>query len=124
MFSYYNSVPTFADTFYITIIVEDEISFIIPNVFKSNGYSNNDNFVIQIRGASLIAALNVQIFNRWRILVESNQYSGDSFNKTQNTNNHQLIVWDHRATAASAYVYYFYVVTYTKYEEEVVTLLR
>ena len=61
----YNNLPTCADTICKTIIVDTEISFVIPNVFTPNFDNDNDNFVIQLTGDSLIKELKVAIFNRW-----------------------------------------------------------
>ena len=121
----YNNIPTCADTICKTIIVEDEISFVIPNVFTPNFDNDNDNFVIQLTGASLIKELKVAIFNRWGMLVSSSQFLVDGFNQIQTTNNQQLTVWDGRTTAAKLAPAgtYFYVVSYTLKDDNTSTSL-
>ena len=127
----YNNIPTCADTICKTIIVEDEISFIIPNVFTPNGDNDNDNFVIQFTGAALIKSLKAEVYNRWGMLVASNQFFVAS-NQTLKTNNQQLTLWDGYTTAAALAPEgtYFYVISYetlkgeTKSKKGSLTLLR
>ena len=121
----YNNIPTCADTICKTIIVEDEISFVIPNVFTPNFDNDNDNFVIQLTGASLIKELKVVIFNRWGETVKSQKFKVESFNQLQNTNNQQITVWDGRTTAAKLAPAgtYFYVVSYTLKDDSTSTSL-
>jgi gliding motility-associated-like protein len=121
----FNNIPTCADTICQTIIVEDEISLIIPNVFTPNGDGNNDNFVIQLTGASLIKELKAEVFNRWGEIVQSKKFKVESFNQ-------QFTLWDGRTTAAALAPEgtYFYVISYETLDGEVksekgsITLLR
>ena len=117
----YNNIPRCADTICKTIIVTDELSFIIPNVFTPNGDDNNDNFVIQVTGTSLIKELNVEIYNRWGQKVGSREFEVNRFSQTPNTNNQQLNIWDGRTTTGSLTPEgtYFYVMSYTTIDDEV-----
>lgn len=129
----YNNLPHCADTICKTIIVEDEISLIVPNVFTPNGDNENDNFVIQLNGAALIKSLKAEVFNRWGQLVNSVEFSVMSDGHTQHSTPHaQYSLWDGYTTAAALVPEgtYFYVISYETLDEEVniekgsITLLR
>ena len=129
----FNNLPRCADTICKTIVVEDEISLIIPNVFTPNGDNENDNFVIQLTGAALIKNLKAEVFNRWGMLVNSVEFSVMSDKHTQHSTPHtQYTLWDGSTTAAALAPEgtYFYVITYQTLKGEVeskkgsLTLLR
>ena len=99
-----------------------EITFVIPNVFTPNFDGDNDNFVIQLTGSSLIKELKVEIFNRWGMLVAGSRFDVQSLENILTTNNQQqLTIWDGRTNAAEIAPEgtYFYVVTYTTLKDEV-----
>ncbi|MCB9174102.1 MAG: gliding motility-associated C-terminal domain-containing protein [Flavobacteriales bacterium] len=50
------------DTARVVIVVSDQYSILIPNVFTPNGDNKNDNFLIK---TTFIEELNVLIYNRW-----------------------------------------------------------
>ena len=110
----YNNIPTCADTICKTIVIEDEISFIIPNVFTPNGDNDNDNFVIQLTGAALIKSFKAEVYNRWGQTVKSVKFKVESFNQ-------QLTLWDGRTTAAAIAPEgtYFYVISYETLKGEI-----
>ena len=113
----YNNIPTCADTICKTIIVSDEISFVIPNVFTPNFDNENDNFVIQLTGASLIKTLKVEVFNRWGETLRSVEFREMGVVNSQNTlPTTQYTIWDGRTTAAEIAPdgTYFYVISYIK----------
>lgn len=107
----FNNLPRCADTICKTIIVEDEISLIIPNVFTPNFDGDNDNFVIQLSGVENIKKLSAEVFNRWGMLVVSNQFVSSQLSVTSNQ---QLTIWNGYTTAAAQAPEgtYFYVITY------------
>jgi len=113
----YHNIPRCADTLCKTVIVTDEINLIIPNVFTPNGDNNNDLFVLQITGANLIEALNVEVFNRWGEVVNVTNFQ--SFN-----NFSEFSVWDGRTSAGSiaSEGTYFYVINYTTINDKTETL--
>ncbi|MDG1477300.1 MAG: gliding motility-associated C-terminal domain-containing protein [Vicingaceae bacterium] len=121
----YNNILRCADTICKTIIVKDEINFIVPNVFSPNRDDKNDLFIIKIDGASLLKSIGIEIFNRW----------GEKLNDTQRTIDpamNELVVWDGRTTAGAIAPEgtYFYVINYETTEGAVenlkgsLTLLR
>ncbi|NQX99406.1 MAG: gliding motility-associated C-terminal domain-containing protein [Flavobacteriales bacterium] len=58
-------------SFSVTVFIEGESEFIIPNVFSPNGDGNNDDFNIK---SSCIYSLSKKIYNRWgTLLFQSNQ---------------------------------------------------
>jgi gliding motility-associated-like protein len=129
----YNNIPTCADTVCKTIIVNEQVDsliIIIPNIFTPNNDGNNDHFVLQISGVSLIKELKIEIFNRWGILVKSNKFKVESSQHSSPTT--QYTIWDGRTTAAKLAPEgtYFYVINYIKLDGELktekgtVTLLR
>ena len=127
----YNNVPTCADTICQTIIVEDEIGLLIPNLFTPNGDGKNDAFVISVLGINLLESLKAEVFNRWGMLIKSSAFGvgneiASSLAKTE------LVIWDGRTNAGAELPEgaYFYVVSYTKktgettIEKGSLTLLR
>ena len=128
----FNNIQTCADTICKTIVVEDEISLIIPNVFTPNFDGDNDNFVIQLTGAALIKSLKAEIYNRWGMLIKD--FKLEISNSTSNLQSpiYNLTIWDGYTTAAALAPQgtYFYVITYKTIDGEVksekgsVTLLR
>ncbi len=58
----YNNNPACADTATVTVIVYDEVTLAIPNVFTPNGDGINDIFYVSSNGVTEIAGT---IFNRW-----------------------------------------------------------
>ena len=128
----YNNIPTCADTICKTIVVEDEISLIIPNVFTPNGDGENDNFVIQLSGATLLKSLKAEVFNRWGMLIKDFKLEiSNSISNLQSPISN-LTIWDGYTTAAALAPEgtYFYVISYetldgeTKSKKGSVTLLR
>jgi gliding motility-associated-like protein len=58
-------------SFTVTVFVEGETAFLIPNVFSPNGDGINDDFNIE---SDCINTINKQIYNRWGTLIfDSNQ---------------------------------------------------
>jgi len=117
----------------VNCTVPDTLELTIPNVFSPNGDGSNDNFVIQINGASLIKELKVEIFNRWGMLVQSSEFGGANLSEIPAfAGKTELVVWDGRTTAAALAPAgtYFYNITYTTLDDKVksekgsVTLLR
>ena len=102
-----------------------EIAFIIPNVFTPNFDGDNDNFVIQLTGSSLIKELKVEIFNRWGMLVADSRFDVQVLNEQITSPSAivmtELVIWDGRTNAAESAPEgtYFYVVTYTTLKDEV-----
>ena len=125
----YNNVPTCADTICQTIIVEDEIGLLIPNLFTPNGDGKNDAFVISVFGINLLESLKAEVFNRWGMLVNKREFGNDIASSLAKT---ELVIWDGRTTAGAELPEgaYFYVVSYTKktgettIEKGSLTLLR
>ena len=62
----WNNNPLCADTFYLTIIVYDEVILIIPNIFTPNGDGKNDVFSATVQG---IADITGTIYDRWGVEV-------------------------------------------------------
>ncbi len=130
----FNNIPTCADTICQTIIVEDEIMLTIPNVFTPNGDRSNDNFVIQLTGASLIKSLKAEVFNRWGQLVSSSEFQVQDLKSkiASSLAMTQLTLWDGYTTAAAKVPEgtYFYVISYETIDGEIeskkgsVTLLK
>lgn len=58
----YNASQTCFDTASVVIVLEDELSLEIPNVFTPNGDGTNDVFTIKSKG---VKEISLQIFNRW-----------------------------------------------------------
>lgn len=58
----YNASRTCSDTASIVIVLEDELSLEIPNVFTPNNDNINDLFTIRSKG---VKEISLQIFNRW-----------------------------------------------------------
>lgn len=73
-----------SDTITVKIIVEGDITLIIPNIFTPNGDGVNDLFLIK---SSLIKEFNLQIFNRWgNIVTEINDVSQSWDGKSKSGN--------------------------------------
>ncbi|MEO8147316.1 MAG: gliding motility-associated C-terminal domain-containing protein [Bacteroidia bacterium] len=71
-----------SDTLLFTIIVEDSLSLIIPNVFTPNGDNFNDVWKFKEQG---IESISVLIYNRWGNRVfDWNQLNGSWNGKTTN----------------------------------------
>jgi len=118
----YNNLPQCADTLCQTIVITDEISFVIPNVFSPNGDGNNDNFVLQLTGAALLKSLKAEVFNRWGQLVVSVEFGGINLGEIASSlAMTELVIWDGRTTTAAIAPEgtYFYVLTYTTTNDEV-----
>ena len=58
----YNASGTCSDTASAVIVMEDELSLEIPNVFTPNNDNINDLFTIKSKG---VKEISLQIFNRW-----------------------------------------------------------
>jgi gliding motility-associated-like protein len=58
----YNNNPACADTATVTVIVYDEVTMAIPNVFTPNGDGINEIFYVSTNGVTEITGT---IFNRW-----------------------------------------------------------
>ena len=58
----YNSSKTCSDTASMLIVMDDELSLEIPNVFTPNDDQVNDLFTIKSKG---VKEISLQIFNRW-----------------------------------------------------------
>lgn len=65
------------DTARTTIVVNDEYTILIPNVFTPNGDGKNDVFFIK---TTFIDELNVEIFNRWGLKLYEITTPKDSWN--------------------------------------------
>jgi gliding motility-associated-like protein len=134
----YNNIPVCADTICKTIIVEEfedtTITLIIPNVFTPNADGNNDNFVIQLTGTSLIKNLKAEVFNRWGQLVANSEFQVQGLKSkiVSSLAMTELTLWDGYTTAAEKVPEgtYFYVISYETIDGEIeskkgsVTLLR
>jgi gliding motility-associated-like protein len=68
-----NLLSPCVDVATVTIIVNEEAMFVIPNVFTPNGDGHNDNFVMQSIGVDHVDG---EIFNRWGRRVY--EWSGDA----------------------------------------------
>ncbi len=62
----WNNNQACSDTVYLTIIVGDEVSVVLPNIFTPNGDNTNDVFNAQVSG---VKDLTGKIFNRWGVVV-------------------------------------------------------
>ena len=123
----YNNQPQCADTSCKTIFIDnnEEISLFIPNVFTPNGDNENDNFVIQLIGTEYLESLEVQVFNRWGMLVQGLKFDIPSLVSEipASAGMTELVVWDGTTTAGNkaSEGTYFYVVTYITKTGETVT---
>ena len=123
----YNNQPQCADTVCKTIFIDanEEISLFIPNVFTPNGHNENDNFILQITGAELLERLEVEVFNRWGMLVQGLKFDVQGLES-------EAVIWNGTTTAGNeaSEGTYFYVITYTTklgetvVEKGTVSLLR
>ena len=59
------------DTIYVTVV--EQATMALPNIFTPNDDANNDFFAATVSGVSDI---DVQVFNRWGVLVYSGKQSG------------------------------------------------
>ena len=127
-----NDIKTCADTICKTLVVEDEISVIIHNVFTANGDGENDNFVRQLTGTVLIKSLTAEVFNRWGMLIKDFKLEiSNSISNLQSPISN-LTIWDGYTTAAALAPEgtYFYVISCETLDGEAkskkgsVTLLR
>lgn len=121
----YNNQPQCADTNCKTIFIDnnEEISLFIPNVFTPNGDNENDNFIIQLIGATYIESLEVQVFNRWGQRISNYELEiGNSITNLESPISN-LTVWNGATTAGAAAPEgtYFYVVSYKTKAGETVT---
>ena len=114
----YNNQPQCADTSCKTIFIDpnEEISLFIPNVFTPNGDNENDNFIIQLIGATYLESLRVQVFNRWGQEVAGSKFDVQSLVS-------EAVIWNGttNAGAAASEGTYFYVITYTTKAGETVS---
>ncbi|MEW6468388.1 MAG: gliding motility-associated C-terminal domain-containing protein [Bacteroidota bacterium] len=62
----WNNNPSCADTAYLTIVVYDEVIFVLPNVFTPNADGQNDMFNATAQGLSDITG---EIYDRWGLIV-------------------------------------------------------
>jgi len=133
----YNNIPVCGDTLCKTIVIApapDSLVLVVPNVFSPNHDGNNDNFVLQVQSAHLLEKIEVEIFNRWGMVVESRKLKVESsLPKTQPlSRTTDFYLWDGTTTTGTPVPEgtYFYVITYTKLTGETesvkgtVTLLR
>ncbi len=100
----YNNSPNCADTIYLTIVVFENISVVIPNVFTPNGDNMNDFLELEISG---LKSATISIFNRWGTLIKTfDPISGK---------------WDGRVDGGGDAVdgTYYYVFTGTKFDDTV-----
>ncbi|MEW6469234.1 MAG: gliding motility-associated C-terminal domain-containing protein [Bacteroidota bacterium] len=63
----YNT-PSCSDTAYVTVIIEEKVTVIAPNIFTPNGDGSNDVFSLTLQGAK---SAQVIIFNRWGAEIAS-----------------------------------------------------
>ena len=114
----YNNQPQCADTSCKTIFIDpnEEISLFIPNVFTPNGDNENDNFIIQLIGATYLESLRVQVFNRWGQEVAGSKFDVQSLVS-------EAVIWNGTTNAGNkaSEGTYFYVVSYTTKLGETVT---
>ena len=114
----YNNQPQCADTVCKTISIDanEEISLFIPNVFTPNGDNENDNFIIQLIGATYLESLRVQVFNRWGQEVAGSKFDVQSLVS-------EAVIWNGTTNAGNkaSEGTYFYVVSYTTKLGETVT---
>ena len=135
----YNNIPVCGDTACKTISITpnsgvDSLVFVVPNVFSPNHDGNNDNFVLQVQGVNLLEKIEVEIFNRWGMLVQGLKFDVESLNGqiASSLAMTELVLWDGTTTSGTQVPEgtYFYVVSYTKLSGESeslkgsITLLR
>jgi hypothetical protein len=117
----YNNIPVCGDTVCKTIVVApapDSLVLVVPNVFSPNADGSNDNFVLQVQSANLLEKIEVDIFNRWGMIVESRKLKVESsLPKTQPLlRTTDFYLWDGTTTTGTPVPEgtYFYVINYTK----------
>lgn len=126
----YNNIPVCGDTVCKTIVIApapDSLVLVVPNVFSPNADGSNDNFVLQVQSANLLEKIEVEIFNRWGMIVESREFKMES-----TLPNTHYTLWDGTTTTGTEVPEgtYFYVINYTKVTGETeslkgtITLLR
>jgi gliding motility-associated-like protein len=63
----WNNNQACADTIYMTVIVEDQVWIIMPNVFTPNGDKDNELLICTMNG---IKTAEILIFNRWGNIIK------------------------------------------------------
>lgn len=120
----YNNIPSCGDSVCKTIVIApapDSLVLVVPNVFSPNADGSNDNFVLQVQSANLLEKIEVEIFNRWGMLVQSLKFDVQSLasamaNSPSTDGLTTFVIWD-GTTATGKEVpegTYFYVINYTK----------
>ncbi|MDP2384931.1 MAG: PKD-like domain-containing protein [Bacteroidota bacterium] len=92
------------DTASVTIVIDDEIRVVIPNIFTPNGDGVNDGFTLDIKGGKEAEGT---IFNRWGQVL----YTWDALN----------VVWDGKVPNGEKVSdgVYFYIIKVTGYDGKV-----
>ncbi|GAB4250297.1 MAG: hypothetical protein Kow0079_03510 [Vicingaceae bacterium] len=98
----------------------DTAYVLVPNVFTPNEDGINDVILIETKG---VKHLQVSIYNRWGMEINTRTYGEDFWEAQNDTGNTTVSIWDGQTNEGYKVSNgtYFYVVTYTTYNDEVAT---